>query len=45
MSYALTELGQELTVPVQDLLGWITTRALDVVRAQRQHDKRYKPAD
>jgi DNA-binding HxlR family transcriptional regulator len=43
VSYALTELGQELAVPLQQLLDWITVRALDVVQAQRQHDNQHEP--
>lgn len=43
VSYALTELGQEAAVPLQDLLDWIQRRAFDVVRAQRRHDKQFGP--
>ncbi|SEE23353.1 DNA-binding transcriptional regulator, HxlR family [Jiangella alba] len=38
VSYELTPLGRELTVPLQALLDWIARRSLDVVAAQERYD-------
>ncbi|APU14587.1 transcriptional regulator, HxlR family [Actinoalloteichus sp. GBA129-24] len=39
VSYSLTEMGRELTVPLQQMLDWIAVRADDIVTAQRRHDE------
>ena len=43
VTYSLTELGQELATPLQGLLDWVGARTVDVVRAQRRHDRLHKP--
>ncbi|ASO20026.1 DNA-binding HxlR family transcriptional regulator [Actinoalloteichus hoggarensis] len=39
VSYSLTAMGHELTVPLQGMLDWISVRADDIVAAQRRHDE------
>ncbi|WP_406630267.1 winged helix-turn-helix transcriptional regulator [Amycolatopsis sp. WGS_07] len=43
VTYSLTELGRELATPLQGLLDWVGARTVDVVRAQRRHDRLHKP--
>ncbi|WP_020658483.1 winged helix-turn-helix transcriptional regulator [Amycolatopsis benzoatilytica] len=43
VSYALTDLGRELTIPLEGLLDWIGSRTIEVVKAQRRHDRQHKP--
>ncbi|TQJ00709.1 HxlR family transcriptional regulator [Amycolatopsis cihanbeyliensis] len=38
VSYALTELGTEVTFYLHGLMGWIRSRVGDIVFAQRHHD-------
>ncbi|WP_030523262.1 winged helix-turn-helix transcriptional regulator, partial [Nocardia rhamnosiphila] len=40
VSYELTDLGRGLTVPMQQFLDWIRLHTVDVVAAQRRHDRR-----
>ncbi|MGV9299325.1 MULTISPECIES: winged helix-turn-helix transcriptional regulator [Amycolatopsis] len=42
VTYSLTELGQELATPLQGLLDWVGARTVDVVKAQRRHDRQHK---
>ncbi|AOS63196.1 transcriptional regulator, HxlR family [Actinoalloteichus hymeniacidonis] len=39
VSYALTPLGDELTVPLQGMLDWVALRAHDIVAAQDRYDR------
>ncbi|ATY11383.1 transcriptional regulator [Amycolatopsis sp. AA4] len=42
VTYSLTDLGQELTTPLRGLLDWVLVRTVDVVKAQRRHDRQHK---
>lgn len=39
VSYALTELGQSLSTPLQDLVSWISDHTMEIVEAQHRHDE------
>ncbi|MEV0107254.1 helix-turn-helix domain-containing protein [Nocardia sp. NPDC050799] len=40
VSYELTDLGRGLTVPMQQFLDWIRLHTIEVVAAQRRHDRK-----
>ncbi len=42
VSYALTPLGQGLTESLEQFLGWIRQHTIDVVTAQRHHDRQHR---
>jgi DNA-binding HxlR family transcriptional regulator len=42
VSYELTPLGRGLTKSLEPFLGWIRQHTIDVVAAQRRHDRQHR---